>query len=44
MRIRLLYDDASAARKRTGIWRVRIEARTAITTRAISIRVRTTTS
>jgi hypothetical protein len=46
-RIRLLYADASAARKEAGIWRVRIEARTAdgmVATRTISIRVQTTTS
>ncbi len=46
-RIRLLYADASAARKEAGIWKVRIEARTAngmVATRTISIRVQTTTS
>lgn len=46
-RIRLLYAAASAARKEAGIWRVRIEARTAngmVATRTISIRVQTTTS
>ena len=46
-RIRLLYDHASAERKRAGIWKVRIEARTAngmVATRTISIRVQTTTS
>ena len=46
-RIRLLYDDASAARKRAGIWKVRIEAQTAsgmVASRTISVSVRATTS
>jgi hypothetical protein len=46
-RIRLLYDSASAERKRAGIWKVRIEARTAsgaVTFRTLSVKVQTATS
>jgi hypothetical protein len=44
-KIRLLYDSASAARKRAGVWNVRIEARTSsgtVAARTLSIKVRTT--
>ena len=44
-KIRLLYDHASAARKRAGVWNVRIEARTpsgTVAARTLSVKVRTT--